>query len=63
MNSQWEIMVMGQAQLLLKVNSKIKLDSGYQKSDYNYEALTKNHMPSSQKDAGYNYGSYNNEYS
>lgn len=56
-------MVMGQAQLLLKVNSKIKLDSGYQKPDYNYEALTKNHMPSSQKDAGYNYGSYNNEYS
>ena len=46
-----------------KSKFKIKLDSGYQKSDYNYEALTKNHMPSSQKDAGYNYGSYNNEYS
>lgn len=35
------------------------------KADYNYEALTKNHMPSSQKDTGsYDYGKKisNNDY-
>ena len=50
---------------LPKVNTLSKLDLASQKSDYNYEALSKNHLPGSQKDTGYDYGkkSYNNEYS
>ena len=50
---------------LPKVNNLSKLDLANQKSDYNYEVLSKNHLPGSQKDTGYDYGkkSYNNEYS
>ncbi len=47
--------------------SKIKLIIGYgsSKNDYNYEALVKNNLPSSQKDTGSSYGKkdYGNEYS
>lgn len=48
-----------EGQYLRKVFSKYIVDAGYQKQDYNYDALTKNHLPGSQKDTGQNYGSYN----
>ena len=50
---------------LLKVYMLSNLDLASQKPEYNYEALTKNHLPSSQKDTGYEYGkkNYNNDYS
>ena len=48
-----------------RVNLPLILDLPSQKHDYNYEALSKNHLPGSQKDTGYDYGkkNYNNEYS
>lgn len=50
---------------LPKVYFILNLGYGSSKNDYNYEALVKNNLPSSQKDTGSNYGrkDYGNEYS